>query len=156
MGLKGIFYKIVSRAVLQPVSRVLRGKTLGVRIAVIDAAGRVLLVRHSYAPGWMFPGGGVEVGETFLAAAKRELREEVCVAGEGFKLHGIFCNDAVFPGDNVACYTLRQFIQSDWKPSLEISDARFFALQALPEDVTGGTRRRLAEIFDGFPISEFW
>ena len=37
-----------------------RGLTLGVRAVVIDAAGKVFLVRHSYVSGWHLPGGGVD------------------------------------------------------------------------------------------------
>ena len=57
-------------------SRLTRGKTLGVRAVATDAGGRVLLVRHTYTPGWHFPGGGVEKGETAVLSMQRELKEE--------------------------------------------------------------------------------
>jgi hypothetical protein len=56
------------RRLMQPLIRPLfhaharrtRGMTLGVRGLVTDAEGRVLLVEHTYMPGWYMPGGGVE------------------------------------------------------------------------------------------------
>lgn len=54
------------------------------RVLVLDAAGRVLLLRcrrNSEEPGaghcWMVPGGGVHDGESLRQAAARELHEEV-------------------------------------------------------------------------------
>jgi 8-oxo-dGTP pyrophosphatase MutT (NUDIX family) len=50
------------------------------RVVCIDADGRTLLLHWRDPvdghPVWEPPGGGVEPGETFLAAAKRELAEE--------------------------------------------------------------------------------
>lgn len=47
-------------------------------IVAFDAAGRVLLVRHSYGPPvWALPGGGMSAGEDPTLAAAREFREEL-------------------------------------------------------------------------------
>ena len=42
----------------------------------------ILLVRHSYGPQhWALPGGGLASGEDAEACARRELREELGLAG---------------------------------------------------------------------------
>lgn len=49
------------------------------RILLVDAAGRVLLFRFTVAgraPFWVTPGGALDPGEAYEAAARRELREE--------------------------------------------------------------------------------
>lgn len=51
-------------------------------LAVVIHEGAALLVQRANAPGaglWGFPGGHVEWGETVMAAAARELREETSV-----------------------------------------------------------------------------
>ena len=53
-------------------------------IAVVHHGGRVLLVKRRNAPNantWGFPGGHVDLGETALDAAARELTEETGVIG---------------------------------------------------------------------------
>jgi ADP-ribose pyrophosphatase YjhB (NUDIX family) len=49
-----------------------------VSVLPVDAAGRVLLVRHAgHDDGWAVLGGAVEVGESPAQAAIREAREEI-------------------------------------------------------------------------------
>ncbi|PKB14774.1 ADP-ribose pyrophosphatase YjhB (NUDIX family) [Novosphingobium kunmingense] len=58
--------------------RIVRPTLNGCRVIAFDLDGRVLLVRHSYGSGrWMLPGGGFGRHEDVIAAARRELKEEV-------------------------------------------------------------------------------
>ena len=136
----------------------MRPMTLGVRGVVIDAAGAVLLVKHTYTAGWHFPGGGVEPGETCESALIRELAEEANVAVEPpMQLHGLFFNAHASRRDHVAVYVVRRFrLLGERAPDREILAARFFAPDALPEDATRGTRARLAEILDSQAPAPLW
>lgn len=46
-------------------------------VLFFDEAGRVLLVRPAYKPGWDIPGGYLRPGETPTEAAAREVSEEL-------------------------------------------------------------------------------
>lgn len=138
--------------------RFARGMTLGVRGLVIDGAGRILLVQHSYMRGWHLPGGGVEPGETMLGALTRELAEEGNIRLVGApRMHGIFFNRRASRRDHVAVYVVDDFRQDGpFQPNREITVAAFFALDALPNDTTAGTRARIAEVLGGAPVSAHW
>ena len=127
-----------------------RPMTFGVRAVVYDAdANAVFLIRHTYIPGWQFPGGGVEVGETAREALGRELFEEgnIEIAAEP-ELRSLHFNRQASRRDHVAVYLVREYLQvAPKKPDMEIAEAGFFPLDALPQHTTAATRRRLAEIF---------
>lgn len=139
-------------------ARFTRGMTLGVRAIVLDDGGRVFLVRHSYVRGWHLPGGGVDAGETLDAAMRRELREEANIAATGeARLLGVYLNRRASRRDHVAVYVLRHFRQDGPRtPDREIVEAAFFPLDALPEETTAATRRRIREAMDGLPPALEW
>jgi ADP-ribose pyrophosphatase YjhB (NUDIX family) len=135
-----------------------RGATLGARAMVIDGAGRIFLVKHSYVDGWHLPGGGVETGETMQTALARELAEEgnIQLVGQP-QLHGVFFNSRASRRDHVALFIVREFHQDGQPvPNHEIIEHGFFALDALPADTTRATRARVAEVFGGAAVSELW
>ncbi|HYA80671.1 MAG TPA: NUDIX domain-containing protein [Methylocystis sp.] len=132
--------------------------TLGVRGLVVDAGGRVFLVRHTYIQGWFLPGGGVERGETLEQSLARELVEEGNIEILGTPLlHGVYLNRATSPRDHVALYVVRDFRQiAPHTPDNEIAESGFFAPDALPLGATRSTRARIAEALAGAPLSAYW
>ena len=146
------------RRVLHFYWRFARPMTLGVRAVVVDREGRVFLVKPSYVAGWHLPGGGVEVGETLRVSLARELLEEGGITAVGpIALHGVFFNARVSRRDHVAVYVLRDVHQEGVpRNPREIIGHGFFARDALPADTTRGTRARIAEVFDGVPMTEQW
>ncbi|MCC2097016.1 MAG: NUDIX domain-containing protein [Hyphomicrobiales bacterium] len=138
--------------------RFIRPMTLGVRAAVFDDQNRVLLVRHSYLPGWHLPGGGVDPGETLQQAVARELREETAIElNAPAMLHGVFFNNRYSKRDHVAVFVSRDFRSvGERKPDWEIREVRFFALDGLPPDTARATRDRIREITEEAPPPAIW
>lgn len=73
----------VAYAGLRVWSLVARPRTRGVK-CVVTCGGELLLVRHSYGPRvWDLPGGFARRGEPYATTARRELAEELSIAGLG-------------------------------------------------------------------------
>jgi 8-oxo-dGTP pyrophosphatase MutT (NUDIX family) len=132
-------------------------RMVGVQGLVTRRDGReVLLVRHTYRPGWYFPGGGVKRGEAPAKAVLRELWEETGVVGlTPPQLVGAYLNRYRGLDDYVLLYRLDDFrIEENF--SWEIAEACWFDRDALPLDIRKPYRARLDEIFLGAPPSDRW
>ena len=138
--------------------RLRRGITLGVRVALFDDSNRICLVRHTYAPGWHFPGGGVEITQTARQAALAELRQEAHIDWQGdLELFAIYKNPKDNLRDHICLYTARGWCGGhNPVPDMEIAECRFFSLSGLPAQTTASTRARLDEIAGRSPPAEIW
>ena len=154
---RGLLGTLFSR-LLHSYFLIARGLTLGVRAVVRSESGDILLVRHTYTPGWHFPGGGVETGESCIDALKNELRQEAGLelAGEPTFL-GLYFNKGISKRDHVLLYDCEVTGDiANRASNFEIAEVRFFQVDALPDDIEPGTRKRINEIVHGAAISETW
>lgn len=152
------FAPLVTRVVTRG-GHLTRSMTLGVRVLARLPDGRVLMVRHSYVPGWYLPGGGVDGGETLRAAAARELVEETGYRVTGdLDLFGVYLNATVSRRDHVALFVAGAVAPPAMPLAMggEIVAVDAFAPDALPEETTAATRRRIAEVLDGATMDEHW
>jgi 8-oxo-dGTP pyrophosphatase MutT (NUDIX family) len=130
--------------------------TLGVRGIAQDGAGAVMLVRHSYTPGWHLPGGGVERDETAEQAMCKEFAEEAGIAPTAvLQLIGVYLNP-LFRGDHVMLFRCSGWQACPTDSEGEILERGFFPLEALPPGTTISTRARLKEVFASAPPSAHW
>jgi ADP-ribose pyrophosphatase YjhB (NUDIX family) len=134
-----------------------RRMTLGARVMAMDGD-KVLLVRHTYLPGWFLPGGGVEVGEPAIAAAERELFEETGYRAAALQLFGFYYSPtSTSIRDHVALFITREVhAERSFRPSLEIAEIGWFPRDALPPTVHRGTGERIAEVFSGSEPAPIW
>ena len=142
---------------LRPFWRLRKGLTLGAQGVVIDGNERVLLVRHSYRPGWFFPAG---------RRMERDDRDGACQRTRGggrresqraCPTHGIFANFASFPGDHIALFVVRHWRRNgDYRKPGEIAETGMFGAREMPDETDAGTRTRLREIFDRGADQRTW
>lgn len=110
----------------------------------------VLLVRHTYGPGtWELPGGGLRRGEEPVAAARREMSEEL----------GLAIEDWTRQGETVVAFDHHrdrvQFFTAELpEPQLEVNQAelaevRWFSRRQLPPNLGRYARAIIAALPEG-------
>ncbi|KAG8470315.1 hypothetical protein KFE25_008736 [Diacronema lutheri] len=121
-----------------------RERAATVPVRVRDGRVEVLLIESSKKPGsFVFPGGGVDAGETTEIAAARELLEEAGVSGASCTRLGEFVDDASLT--RTAVFLVRvDAVHDTWLESSLLGRRReWFALDALEHALsTKGIHRR--------------
>ena len=145
MWLRGIFW------------RLRRPLLVGVR-ALIVRDGQVLLIRHrSGRQPWALPGGGAERYERLADAARRESAEETGAQVRVDALLGVYDRFGGGATNYIAVFVCTPLGDPRPPRSLEIAEARFFPLGALPAATDEGSRRRVAEYLAGERgVSKVW
>lgn len=103
--------------------------------AIIRKEGKLLLTKEILESGneyWIFPGGGVEFGESLEEAVKREIKEELGIDIEIEKLMGF--KEAIFPKYNyhtVIFFFLANPLKEPSVNDKKILEARYFHFQEI-------------------------
>jgi len=106
---------------------------VGIAALIFNAKGEILLFRHTYRTDcdWGFPGGYLKGSEDPSTAIRREIREESALEIRITDLLEIIRSEemprleVLFQGELLG--------ELRFKPSHEVSEARFFPLDQLPE-----------------------
>ena len=121
--------------------------TLGGRILIRNRKWEILLVKHTYIPGWHLPGGGVDYGEDLYEATVRETYEECGIKElRDLKLIKVVINSRVSKRDHVALFTASTSDIPKLRNNLEIKTAKFFSPEDLPIDIDINTMSMIDEI----------
>lgn len=106
---------------------------IGISALILNDLGEVLLFKHTYRRDvpWSFPGGYLKKHEDPDEAMKREIFEE-----SGFEINILKPLEVARSHEMARFEVLYQaelVSESDFIPSIEVAEARFFPLNALPE-----------------------
>jgi len=104
----------------EPIDRDYPNRPVAAALALCRRENRVLLARRAKGPGaalgkWGFPGGMQEVGETILAAAARELREETGIAAEPVRVVDAFDVIGKEPDGRIRAHFTLVCVVLDWR-----------------------------------------
>lgn len=113
---------------------------IGVRAAVFDAAGRILMVRETADDKWSLPGGWAEVGQTVAESAAREVLEETGYIVRAEKLAAIWdrARHQHPPALHsiTRCFFVCSLLGGTPTISDETSEIAWFAEHEIPQDLS--------------------
>ena len=130
---------------------VARPRAFGVHAVPVTPAGKVVLVKHTYASGWRLPGGGLGRGEEPRAAILRELEEEIGLRGwTGIRHIVDFEHRPDFRRGEGSLFRIDSILYRP-RRSLEIDAIAEFDPSNLPPEATPFTRDMIAEALAAGP-----
>lgn len=117
----------------------------GAVVIIVNADGEILLQLRN-DDTWGLPGGLMELGESFVDTARREVLEETGLQVGELHLVEVFsgseCYRKLANGDEfyavTAVYTTKEFSGELRLDEAESKDLQFFALNSLPENIGKG------------------
>lgn len=117
----------------------------------------ILLQKRADNGYWGIPGGSMNIGETFLETAQREVFEETGLSVYDLKLFGIYSGkDCIieYPNKDVCCVTAIIFITSSFKGELlqitdETKENKFFDKTNLPLNINAFDKKYIEQWKNG-------
>lgn len=115
---------------------------VGCGVLIENDKGQLLLQKRSDTGEWCVPGGALDVGETYIQAAKREIKEEVRIDVDNLRLFGLYSGEdrmINYPNKDVVYSLAVIFITSDYTGEIsdedsEVLEHRFFDRENIPVD----------------------
>lgn len=137
----GVLWRVAPRGLRRMGARLWQTRfTISAGAVVLDEQGRILLLKHVFrtGTGWGVPGGFVSAGEQPEEAVRRELREETGLEVLSEEL--IFTRMHTHVKHFELIFRCRSRGQAAAR-SLEIKALDWFALDALPADLSRDQRQ---------------
>ena len=124
-----------------------RPRSFGAHALALTPAGRIILVKLRYAPGWRFPGGGRARDEDPRDAVLRELREEIGMTCHGPVTLAAERQEATdFKHDLASLFIVRDVLYRPRRWSWEVERIIEVPFDELPTDLSPRSHGWLAAI----------
>lgn len=120
-----------------------------VAVVARDKKGQILLVKRKLEPGkgkWALPSGFMEIEETPIQAALRELKEETGITGRFKRLIGVYSNKSEVHGYLVNIIYEAEIIGGNICAGDDAEEAEFFAVNQIPPLVFQSHREAVGEV----------
>lgn len=120
---------------------------------IVCRRGEILLTRRRFEPrrgDWSLPAGFIEYDESPEQTAVREAKEETNLDVKLTRLHGVYSGRDDPRVHVVLIVYEAEVIGGELRAGDDAEEARFFPLQALPDNIAFRSHRQIVEEIKGF------